>query len=244
MKFHEPARASNSFTPSLFGADVPLTRPELATYVLNNLEQWAKMCGMQFFQDDNSAPGRSAVSLTGKIILVDLEFARPTVVKVPIVSTPVPFTPRTPTPIDWETAAAMSSNPPISLVSAKVSIGEEEPGQPPDARHSEEVLRVLGQLGTPNLLLFEKMAKYVALLCDVTLEEIDGREVEKAAGECITVLRGLVTLDELAASENGEMGESHEGQRWLQEARLAGGEVLNLAQMEAKVVARYSVPYI
>ena len=93
------------------------------------------MCGMQFFQDDNSAPGRSAVSLTGKIILVDLELARPTVVKVPIVSTLVPFTPRTPAPIDWETAAAMSSNPPISLVSAKVSIGEEEPGQPPDAKH-------------------------------------------------------------------------------------------------------------
>ena len=88
------------------------------------------------------------------------------------------------------------------------------------------------------------MAKYVAKLCDVALEEIDGREVEQAAGECITVLRGLVTLDELAASENGEMGESHEGQRWLQEARLAGGEVLNLAQMEAKVVARYSIPHI
>src|SRR5258706_1138581 len=177
MKFHEPSRASNGFTSSLFGADVPLTRPELATYVLNNLEQWAKLCGMQFFQDDNSAPGRSAVSLTGKIILVDFEFARPTVVKVPTESTPVPFTPRTPSPIDWETAASKSSDAPISLVSAKVSIAEEEPGQPPDARHSEEVLRVLGQLGTPNLLLFEKMAKYVALLCDVALEEIDGREV-------------------------------------------------------------------
>ena len=196
---------------------------------------------MQFFQDDNSAPGRTAVSLTGKIILVDLEFARPTGAKVPVDSTPVPFTPRTPAPIDWETAAAMSSDPPISLVSAKVSAGEEESGQPSDAKHSEEVLRVLAQLGTPNLLLFEKMAKYVSLLCDVPLEEIDGREVEKAAGECITALKGLVTLDELAASENGEMGESHEGQRWLQETRLAGGEVLNLAQMEAKVVARYSI---
>ena len=61
------------------------------------------------------------------------------------------------------------------------------------------------------------------------MEEIDGREVGNAAGECITVLRGLVTLDELAASENGEMGESHEGQRWLREARLAGGEVFNFA---------------
>ena len=96
----------------------------------------------------------------------------------------------------------------------------------------------------PNLLLFEKMAKYVALLCNVPLEEIDGREVEKAAGECITALRGLVMLDELAASENGEMGKSREGQRWLQETCLAGGEVLNLAQMEAKVIARYSVPCI
>jgi len=244
MKFHEPARASNGFTSSLFGADVPLTRPELATYVLNNLEQWAKICGMQFFQDDNSAPGRSAVSLTGKIILVDFEFARPTTGKVPMASTPVPFTPRTPAPIDWETAAAMSSDPPISLVSAKVSVGEEESGQPSDSKHSEEVLRVLGHLGTPNSLLFEKVVKYVALLCDVPLEEVDGREVEKAAGECITVLRGLVTLDELAASENGEMGESHEGQRWLQETRLAGSEVLNLAQMEAKVVARYLIPHI
>ena len=244
MKFHEPARASNGFTPSLFGADVPLTRPQLATFVLNNLEQWAKLCGMQFFQDDNSLPGRSAVSLTGKIILVDFEFARPTAVKVPTASTPIPFTPRTPAPVDWETAAAMFSDPPISLVSAKVSVGEEESGQPSDSKHSEEVLRVLGQLGTPNLLLFEKMVKYVALLCEVPLEEIDGREVERAAGECITALRGLVTLDELAASENGEMGESHEGQRWLQETRLAGGEVLNLAQMEAKVVARYSIPRI
>ena len=143
IKFHVPARSSNGFTSSLFGGDVTLTRPELATYVLNNLEEWAKMCGMQFFQDDNSALGRSAVSLTGKIILVDLQFARPTVVKVPIVSTPSPFTPRTPAPIDWETAAAMSSNPSVSLVSAKVSIGEEEPGQPADARHSEEALRVL-----------------------------------------------------------------------------------------------------
>ena len=56
--------------------------------------------------------------------------------------------------------------------------------------------------------------------------------------------QGLVTLDELAASENGEMGESHEGQRWLHKPRLAGGEVLNLAQMEAKAVARYSIPHI
>lgn len=210
-------------------------------YVLNNLEQWANLCGMQFFQDDNSAPGRTAVSLTGKIILVDFEFARPTAVKVPVASTPVPFTPRTPAPIEWETAAAMSSDPPISLVSAKVSIGEEESGQPSDSKHSEEVLRVLGQLGTPNLLLFEKMVKYVSLLCAVPLEKIDGREVEKAAGECIAVLKGLVTLDELAASENGEMGD---GQRWLQETRFAGGEVLNLVQMEAKVVARYLVPRI
>ena len=70
---------------------------------------------------------------------------------------------------------------------------------------------------------------YVALLCDAALEEIDGREVGKAAGECITVLRGLFTLDKLAASENGEMGESYEGQRWLRDARLAGGEVLNFA---------------
>ena len=87
------------------------------------------------------------------------------------------------------------------------------PGQPPDTRHSEEVLRVLAQLGTLNLLLFEKMVKYVALLCDAALEETDGREVGNAAGECITVLRGLVTLDELAPSENGGMGKSHEGQR-------------------------------
>lgn len=242
MKFHEPACVSNSFTSSLFGADVPLTRPELATYVLNNLEQWAKLCGMQFFQDDSSAPGRTAVSLTGKIILVDFEFARPTAFKVPVASTPVPFTPRTPAPIDWETAAAMSSDPPISLVSAKVSVGEEESGQPSDSIHSEEVLRVLGQLGTPNSLLFEKIVTYLSLLCEVPLEEIDAREVEKAAGECIAVLKGLVTLDELAASENGEMGDSHEGQRWLQETRLAGGEVLNLVQMEAKVVARYLFP--
>ena len=241
MKFHEPARASNDFTSSLFGADVPLTRPELATYVLNNLEQWAKVCGMQFFQDDNSAPGRTSVSLTGKIILVDFEFARPTTVKVPMASTPVPFTPRTPAPIDWETAAAMSSDPPISLVSAKVSVGEEESGQPSDSGHTEEVLRVLGQLGTPNLLLFEKMGVYLSLLCDVPLEGIEGKEVEKAAGECISALRGLVMLDELAASETEEMGESHEGQKWLQETRLSGGEVLNLAQMEAKVVARYLV---
>jgi len=118
----------------------------------------------------------------GKIILVDFEFARHTAIKVPTASTPVPFTPRTPAPIDWETAAAMFSDTPVSLVAAKVSVGEEESGQPSDSKHSEEVLRVLGQLGTPILLLFEKMAKYVGLLCDVPLEEIDGGEVERQQG--------------------------------------------------------------
>ena len=71
-----------------------------------------------------------------------------------------------------------------------------------------------------------------------------GGKWNKQGGGCITVLNGLVTLDELAAYENGEMGESHERQRWLQEAHVAGGEVLNLVQMEANVVARYSIPHI
>ena len=71
-----------------------------------------------------------------------------------------------------------------------------------------------------------------------------GGKWNKQGRGCITVLSGLVTLDELAASENGEMGASHEGQNGLQEARPASGEVSNLVQMEANVVARYSVPYI
>ena len=73
--------------------------------------------------------------------------------------------------------------------------------------------------------MFENKVKYVASLWDAALEEGSGN----GSRGCITVLWGLVTLDELAASENGEMDESNERQRWPRGARLAGGDVLNFA---------------
>ena len=67
------------------------------------------------------------------------------------------------------------------------------------------------------------MVKCVEILCDAALEEIDGREVGKAAGECIAVLRGLVTLDGLALLKT---------ERWASHMKGRGGSEKLALQVE------------